>query len=55
MVSLGLLYGVSVLSRQAIPDVTFFSAEKSVVYLVTCLVIGSIGSFLALRRILRMR
>ncbi|HEX6791843.1 MAG TPA: permease-like cell division protein FtsX [Candidatus Krumholzibacteria bacterium] len=55
VLSLGLLYGVSVLSRQAIPDVTFFSAQKSVVYLVTCVVIGSIGSFLALRRILKMR
>lgn len=53
VLSLALLYGVSVLSRQAIPDVTFFSAQKSAVYLVTCVVIGSIGSFLALRRILR--
>jgi cell division transport system permease protein len=53
VLSLALLYGVSILSRQAIPDVTFFSAEKSAVYLVTCVVIGSIGSFLALRRILR--
>lgn len=53
VLSLALLYGVAVLSRQAIPDVAFFSAEKSAVYLVTCVVIGSIGSFLALRRILR--
>jgi cell division transport system permease protein len=55
VLSLGLLYGVSVLSRQAIPDVHFFSAEKSAVYLLTCVVIGSLGSFLALRRILQMR
>jgi len=55
LLSLGLLYGVAVLSRGTIPDLTFFSAEKSIVYLVTCLVIGSIGSFLALRRILGMR
>jgi cell division transport system permease protein len=53
VLSLVLLYGVSVLSRQAIPDVTFFSPEKSAVYLLTCVVIGSIGSVLALRRILR--
>src|SRR5688572_25501510 len=53
VLSLVLLYGVSVLSRQAIPDVTFFSPEKSAVYLLTCVVIGSIGSFLALRRMLR--
>ena len=53
VLSLALLYGVAVVSRQAIPDVTFFSPEKSAVYLLTCVVIGSIGSFLALRRILR--
>jgi cell division transport system permease protein len=55
VLSLALLYGVSVLSRQAIPDVHFFSTEKSAVYLLTCVVIGSLGSFLALRRILQMR
>ena len=55
VVSLGLLWGVSELSRNAIPDLTFFSAEKSAVYLLTCVVIGSIGSFLALRRILEAR
>jgi len=55
LLSLGLLYGVAVLTRGTIPDLTFFSAEKSIVYLLTCLVIGSIGSFLALRRILRMK
>jgi cell division transport system permease protein len=53
VLSLGLLYAVAEMSRQAIPDLTFFSAEKSAVYLVTCVVIGSLGSFLALRRILR--
>jgi cell division transport system permease protein len=55
VLSLGLLWGVAELSRRAIPDLTFFSAEKSAVYLLTCVVIGSIGSFLALRRMLRMR
>lgn len=53
--SLGLLWGVSELSRNAIPDLEFFSPEKSAVYLLTCVVIGSIGSFLALRRILGTR
>lgn len=55
LLSLGLLYGVAVLSRGTIPDLTFFSAEKSAVYLLTCLIIGSIGSFLALRRMLGMK
>jgi cell division transport system permease protein len=53
--SLGLLWGVAVLSRRVIPDLNFFSSEKSAVYLLTCVVIGSIGSFLALRRMLKMR
>lgn len=55
ILSLALLFGVAELSRRVVPDLTFFSAEKSVVYLVTCVLIGSLGSFLALRRILRMR
>lgn len=55
VLSLGLLFGVAELSRRAIPDLTFFSMEKSLVYLLTCVVIGSVGSFLALRRLLRMQ
>ena len=55
VLSLGLLWCVTVASRRVIPDLNFFSAEKSVVYLLTCIVIGSIGSFLALRRMLKMR
>lgn len=55
VLSLGLLYGVAEVSRRAIPDLSFFSPEKSAVYLVTCVLIGSLGSFLALRRFLRMQ
>jgi len=55
VLSLALLWGVTVASRTVIPDLNFFSAEKSAVYLLTCVVIGSIGSFLALRRMLKMR
>jgi len=55
VLSLALLWGVAELSRSVIPDITFFSAQKSAVYLLTCVVIGSIGSFLALRRMLKMR
>lgn len=55
VLSLALLWGVTVASRNVLPDLNFFSAEKSAVYLLTCVVIGSIGSFLALRRMLKMR
>jgi cell division transport system permease protein len=54
VLSLGLLLGVAELSRRAIPDLSFFSLEKALVYLLTCVMIGSFGSFLALRRMLRM-
>ena len=55
VLSLALLWGVTVASRNVLPDLNFFSAQKSAVYLLTCVVIGSIGSFLALRRMLKMR
>ena len=55
VLSLGLLWCVAVLSRNVIPDITFFSTQKAAVYLLTCVVIGSIGSGLALRRMLKMR
>ena len=55
VLSLGLLFGVTVLSRRVLPDLDFFSMEKSLVYLLTCVLIGSLGSFLALRRLLRMQ
>jgi cell division transport system permease protein len=55
IVSLVLLKVVTDLAQNAIPDLTFFSAEKSAVYFLTCVMIGSIGSFMALRRFLRVQ
>jgi cell division transport system permease protein len=51
--SLVLLFVITVFSRRVVPDLSFFSAEKSAIYLFTCIVIGSLGSFTALRRYLR--
>jgi cell division transport system permease protein len=51
--SLLLLFTVTVLSRRVVPELSFFSIEKSVVYMVACIAIGSIGSYTALRRFLR--
>jgi cell division transport system permease protein len=53
VLSLVLLRLVTEASQNAIPDLTFFSAEKSLVYLLTCVVIGSLGSFMALRKYLQ--
>jgi cell division transport system permease protein len=55
LLSLLLLRLVTEVSRSAIPDINFFSLEKSLVYLVTCVLIGALGSFMALRRYLRMQ
>jgi cell division transport system permease protein len=51
--SLTLLYALTVISRRVVPDLSFFSADKSAVFLLTCVLIGSIGSFTALRRYLK--
>ena len=51
--SLLLLFAITVASRRVVPELTFFSAEKSGIYLITCVVIGSLGSFAALRRYLK--
>jgi len=53
VLSLVLLRVVTEATSNAIPDLTFFSPEKSLLYLVICVLIGSLGSFVALRKILR--
>jgi cell division transport system permease protein len=55
VLSLLLLRVVTEVASNVIPDVTFFSLEKSLVFMATCVVIGAIGSFMALRRYLEMR
>lgn len=54
VLSLLLLRAVTEVSRSAIPDISFFSAEKIAIYMLVCIAIGALGSFLALRRYLRM-
>jgi cell division transport system permease protein len=51
--SLLLLSVLTVVSRRVVPDLSFFSLEKSMIFLVTCIMIGSFGSFTALRRYLK--
>jgi len=53
LISLALLFGVTLVTRRILPDLSFFSVEKSVVYLLTCILIGAIGSLAALRRFLK--
>lgn len=51
--SLVLLAVLTAVSRRVVPDLSFFSLEKSMIFLVTCILIGSLGSFTALRRYLK--
>lgn len=51
--SLLLLSALTVVSRRVVPDLSFFSFEKSAIFLITCIVIGSLGSFTAVRRYLK--
>jgi len=53
VLSLVLLRLVTEATSNVIPDITFFSAEKSLLYLLICVLIGSLGSFVALRKILQ--
>jgi cell division transport system permease protein len=50
LLSLLFLRVVTEVSRSAIPDINFFSLEKSLIYMTTCVLIGALGSFMALRR-----
>jgi len=53
LLSLGLLLSVTIASRKFVPELGFFSGEKTAVYLLACVAIGSIGSLTALRRYLK--
>jgi cell division transport system permease protein len=51
--SLTLLYALTAVSRRVVPELSFFSLDKAAVFLLTCILIGSLGSFTALRRYLK--
>jgi len=55
VLSLLLLRLITEIGSNMITDLTFFSTEKSLVFMAVCVVIGAIGSFMALRRYLEMR
>lgn len=55
IISLLLLFFITVFCRRIVPDIGFFSSEKTALFMMTCIAIGSIGSFAALRRYLRMQ
>jgi len=54
LVSLLLLYGIFLLMKGILPDLHFIQPGKIFLYIVTCVLLGSIGSFASLRRYLRL-
>jgi cell division transport system permease protein len=54
LVSLALLTGIYLVVVKALPDVAFLGAGTISLYIVTCILLGSIGSYAALRRFLKL-
>lgn len=54
LVSLVLLAGVFFLFRRFVPDLSFLGTDRIVAYIATCIALGSIGSYTALRRFLKL-
>jgi cell division transport system permease protein len=54
VVSLVLLYGIFLLMKGILPDLSFIQPGKIALYIVTCVLLGSIGSLASLRRHLRL-
>jgi len=54
LVSLALLTGIYFVVVKALPDVAFLGAGKISLYIATCVLLGSVGSYAALRRFLKL-
>jgi cell division transport system permease protein len=54
IVSLGLLMLIFIPVRRMVPGMTFLPVDKIVLYVATCVVLGSVGSYAALRRFLKL-
>ena len=54
VVSLALLFGIFLLMKGILPDLSFLEPRKIALYVVACILLGSIGSFASLRRHLRL-
>jgi cell division transport system permease protein len=54
LLSLALLFGIYALTKRLLPDLAFLDPDKVLIYVVTCVLLGSIGSLASLRRHLRL-
>ena len=53
-VSLLMLSGIYAIVVRALPDITFLDMNEVLMYMATCVLLGSIGSYTALRRFLKL-
>ena len=54
LVSMGFLAAIYAVVVRSLPDVSFLDTGEVVMYIVTCILLGSIGSYTALRRFLKL-
>lgn len=54
VLSLALLVGIWAATRRFLPDIAFLAPDKILLYVVTCVLLGAIGSVASLRRHLRL-
>jgi cell division transport system permease protein len=54
LISLGLLSVIYLVVSRTLPDVAFLDAGKMSLYVVTCILLGSLGSYAAMRRFLKL-
>ncbi len=54
VLSLGLLAGIYVACRNILPDVQFLGTDRILLYMATCVGLGAVGSYAALRRFLKL-
>ncbi len=54
VLSLGLLGGIYAICRNIVPDITFLAPDRIVLYVATCIALGALGSYAALRRYLKL-
>ncbi|MFQ5511227.1 MAG: cell division protein FtsX [Candidatus Krumholzibacteriia bacterium] len=54
MLSLGMLVGIYVVCQNILPDVAFLAPDRILLYVATCVGLGALGSYAALRRFLKL-
>ena len=54
VLSMAMLAAIYLVVTRALPDVTFLSPSEITLYVTTCVLLGAVGSYAALRRLIRL-